>query len=133
MLIHVPVDPLFLVIPIIESLKSASTHFQPLGDLIAQVSVDPRFALPEPFSKEPAGQGFNEDISRLLAMKSVRKVLKACCEKKGQFILTVHGYTELTFSRTHWSTFSIIIDFNINRRHQHEQRDILPPLYPNHH
>ena len=83
MLLHVPVDPLFLVIPIIESLTTTSTRFQPLGDLIAQASVDPRFALPEPFSKEPAGSGFNEDISRLLAIKSVRRVFKACCEKKG--------------------------------------------------
>jgi len=86
MLLHVPGDPLFLVIPIIESLTTTSTRFQPLGDLIAQASVDPRFALPEPFSKEPAGAGFNEDVSRLLAIKSVRRVFRACCEKKGWFI-----------------------------------------------
>lgn len=85
MLIHVPVDPLFLVIPIIDFLINTSTRFQPLGDLIAQASVDPRFALPEPFSKEPAGSGFNEDISRLLGIKSVKRVFKACCEKKSKY------------------------------------------------
>lgn len=89
-LLHVPVDPLFLVIPIITSLLSSSSssaaRFQPLGDLIAQASVDPGFALPEPFSTEPlasGSRGFNEDITRLLDIKPVRRVLRACCEKKG--------------------------------------------------
>jgi ribonuclease H2 subunit B len=84
----VSIDPLFLVIPIISSLLSSSeTRFQPLGDLIAQASVDPRFALPEPFSKGPAGVGFNEDVGRLLEIKSIKRVFKACCEKKGMFLL----------------------------------------------
>jgi ribonuclease H2 subunit B len=103
MLLHVPVDPLFLVIPIIESLTTTSTRFQPLGDLVAQASVDPRFALPEPFSKEPAGSGFNEDISRLLAIKSVRRVFRACCEKKGPFNY-MFKRLKLMNSRTGWSS-----------------------------
>lgn len=86
---HVPVDPLFLVIPIILALLDSKTnpHFQPLPDLISQASVIPSFALPEPFSKEPlkgGGGGFNEDVARLLSLKVIRRVLKACCEKKGQ-------------------------------------------------
>lgn len=81
---HVPVDPLFLVIPIVLSLISSATHFQPLSDLVAQASVNPDFALPEPFSREAIkGGGFNEDVGRLLAIKSVRRVFKLCCEKKG--------------------------------------------------
>lgn len=84
LLMHVPVDPLFLVIPIVLSLISSATHFQPLSDLVAQASVNPDFALPEPFSREAIkGGGFNEDVGRLLAIKSVRRVFKLCCEKKG--------------------------------------------------
>jgi ribonuclease H2 subunit B len=110
MLLHVPVDPLFLVIPIIESLlKSTSTHFQPLGDLIAQAGVDPSFALPEPFSKEPAGQGFNEDVSCLLSIKSVRRVFKACCEKKSKLSHPQSRF-QLTGSRSRWPTLAIIFN-----------------------
>lgn len=83
-MMHVPVDPLFLVIPLILSLTSSATHFQPLSDLIAQASVHPGYALPEPFSKEPVKAGWNEDVARLLALKGVRRVFKACCDRKGQ-------------------------------------------------
>lgn len=87
-LMHVPVDPLYLVIPIILSLldsSSGANQFQPLADLIAQASVNPTFALPEPFSKEPKkGGGWNEDVARLLSLKVIKRVFKACCEKKGQ-------------------------------------------------
>lgn len=87
---HVPVDPLFLVIPIILSLTSSSTpttHFQPLPDLVAQTSVNPDFALPEPFSREEQkrGQGFNEDVGRLLSLKCIKRAFRACCDKKGKF------------------------------------------------
>jgi ribonuclease H2 subunit B len=110
MLLHIPVDPLFSVIPIIESLlQSSSTHFQPLEDLIAQAGVDPRFALPEPFSKEPAERGFNDDISRLLSIKSVRRVFKACCEKKSKLSHS-KSRSQLTPSRSSWPTLAIIFN-----------------------
>lgn len=81
---HVPIDPLFLVIPIILSLISSATHFQPLSDLIAQASVNPEFGLSEPFSKEGVKAGWNEDVARLLAFKDVKRVFKACCERKSE-------------------------------------------------
>lgn len=90
---HVPIDPLFLVIPIILSLISSNNEngrFQPLPDLISQASVNPIFALPEPFSKEPKKEGgWNEDIARLLSCKGIRRVFKLCCEKKGQFLASL--------------------------------------------
>lgn len=65
--------------------------FQPLSDLITNAASLSAFALPEAFSRatngktEPAkSEGMNEDIARLLALKSVRKVFRLCCERKGE-------------------------------------------------
>lgn len=112
-LIHHPIDPLFLVIPIISELlkqvsstirlsrsnqadiyKSTGSQFQPLSDLIISASSLSAFSLPEAFStastsaETPAGRAqsgqINEDVSRLLGIKSVRKVFRLCCERKGE-------------------------------------------------
>ncbi|WWD19530.1 hypothetical protein CI109_103991 [Kwoniella shandongensis] len=89
-LIHYPIDPLFLVIPLILALipnGASPPPFQPLSDLISAVSTSSQFSLSPPFvassSKTPSSyERFNEDLSTLLETKSVRKVFKACCEKK---------------------------------------------------
>jgi ribonuclease H2 subunit B len=87
-LLQVPIDPLFLVIPIILSLlptSSTSIPFQPFSDLVAQVSASAAFALPEPFASTVEGKGgWNEDVGRLLARKSMRRVMKLTCERKGE-------------------------------------------------
>lgn len=97
---------MFLVIPIILSLlspvrpdspstslteshpsqngSSAPTPFQPLSDLVAAASSSSMFSIPSPFSSNSSTDGgWNEDISRLLALKPVRRVFKLCCERKG--------------------------------------------------
>ncbi|WVQ84931.1 hypothetical protein IAT38_007094 [Cryptococcus sp. DSM 104549] len=90
LLVHYPIDPLFLVIPIILDLIPAGPPpFQPLSDLIYAASISSTFSLPLPFTSDPKGkapatgdEARNDDIDRLLAIKSVRRVFKACCEKK---------------------------------------------------
>ncbi|WVW86043.1 hypothetical protein I302_108081 [Kwoniella bestiolae CBS 10118] len=89
MLIHYPIDPLFLVIPIITALSSTTNgqSFQPLSDLISTASSLPTFSLPEPFTQptkpgQPSGSGYNRDIEIMLKLKVVKRVFKACCEKK---------------------------------------------------
>ncbi|WVQ73094.1 hypothetical protein IAR50_002657 [Cryptococcus sp. DSM 104548] len=88
-LVHYPVDPLFLVIPLILFLvsdKSSVPHFQPLYDLLSTCASSPSFILPEPFTsskgKRPASEGVNEDLSALLKLRSVKRAFKACCEVK---------------------------------------------------
>ena len=86
MLIHHPIDPLFLVIPIVLSLLSHTNSFQPLSDLISTASSSSTFSLPLPFTRDPGSstETFNEDISRLLAVPSVRRAFRLCCERKGE-------------------------------------------------
>ncbi|ORX40686.1 ribonuclease H2, subunit B [Kockovaella imperatae] len=87
-LMHVPVDPLFLVIPLVFSLIPTQTPsnrpFQPLSDLISTVSSSPMFALTPPFTSSSSAVrgGWNEDVEKLLNLKSVRRAFKLCCEKK---------------------------------------------------
>ncbi|TYJ58445.1 hypothetical protein B9479_000651 [Cryptococcus floricola] len=87
-LVHYPVDPLFLVIPLILSLvpeNGSVLHFQPLYDLLSTCASSPSFILPEPFTskgKRPASEGVNEDLSALLKLKSVKRAFRACCEVK---------------------------------------------------
>ncbi|ORY26709.1 ribonuclease H2, subunit B [Naematelia encephala] len=88
-LVHYPIDPLFLVIPIILALSTQSgsnTSFQPLSDLVSTASALPAFALDPPFTNLTKGVdykvGWNDDISYLLSLKTVRRVFKLCCERK---------------------------------------------------
>ncbi|WWD03580.1 hypothetical protein V865_001634 [Kwoniella europaea PYCC6329] len=91
MLIHYPIDPLFLVIPIITALSGGNhaQSFQPFSDLLSTASSLSQFSLPEPFT-QPVKSGqpsissskFNRDIDSLLKLKCVKRVFKACCEKK---------------------------------------------------
>ncbi|KAK8853116.1 hypothetical protein IAR55_003817 [Kwoniella newhampshirensis] len=88
-LVHYPIDPLFLVIPLIlASISNGSpTPFQPLSDLISTITTSPLFALSPPFTVPTSNPtavsgGFNEDLSRVFKSKSVLRVFRACCEKK---------------------------------------------------
>jgi ribonuclease H2 subunit B len=87
MLIHYPVDPLFLVIPLLFPLTRVengnTVPFQPLSSLISTISASPAHSLVAPFTKEKAPTaGWNEDVDKLLGIKSVRRVFKLCCERK---------------------------------------------------
>ncbi|KGB76950.1 hypothetical protein CNBG_2788 [Cryptococcus deuterogattii R265] len=90
MLVHYPIDPLFIVIPLIRALipNGPPPPFQPLHDLLSAASTSTSFALPLPFTSAPKGKSpdewdvVNEDIERLLTLNNVRKVFKACCERK---------------------------------------------------
>ncbi|WWC91594.1 uncharacterized protein L201_006540 [Kwoniella dendrophila CBS 6074] len=91
-LVHYPIDPLFLVIPIIIALSKTNNvqSFQPLSDLISTACSLNTLSLPEPFlppskpgqSSTKAELGYNADLNGLLKMKIVKRVFKACCEKK---------------------------------------------------
>lgn len=88
MLVHHTIDPLFLVIPLVLPLLAAqkeTVQFQPLSSLISTVSSLSAHSLSAPFTKPPEGTkvGFNEDVGRLLQLKSVKRVFKLCCERKG--------------------------------------------------
>jgi len=94
-LMHHPVDPLFLVIPLILSLLPAPSSgatptdtavpFQPLSSLISTAASSSAHALAPPFtSPKQATKGeYNEDVSRLLGMKRVKRVFRLCCDRKG--------------------------------------------------
>ncbi|AAW45309.1 hypothetical protein CNBH3810 [Cryptococcus deneoformans B-3501A] len=90
MLVHYPIDPLFIVIPLILALvpNGPPPPFQPLHDLLSAASTSTSFALPLPFTSGTKGkspnrsEGVNEDIERLLTLKNVKRAFKACCEKK---------------------------------------------------
>ncbi|WWC71895.1 uncharacterized protein I206_105854 [Kwoniella pini CBS 10737] len=87
-LVHYPMDPLFLVIPIVLALSNSNNaqSFQPFSDLISTASSLPSFTLPEPFTGPikpgQSSTGYNRDLESLLKLKIIRKVLRACCEKK---------------------------------------------------
>ncbi|WWC64461.1 uncharacterized protein I303_107071 [Kwoniella dejecticola CBS 10117] len=89
-LLHYPIDPLYLVIPIILALSNSNNaqSFQPFSDLVSTASSLPAFSLPEPFTVQAkSGQssmttGYNRDIEHLLKLKIIRRVFRACCEKK---------------------------------------------------
>jgi len=63
--------------------------FQPLSSLISTAASSSTHALAQPFTnpkQAPKGE-YNEDVSRLLGMKSVKRVFRLCCDKKGMFAL----------------------------------------------
>jgi ribonuclease H2 subunit B len=107
-LVHHRIDPIFLVIPIIEHLAKrvspllsdivrqlttqhagGSASFQPLSDLVASATASPAFAVAPPFTAPGVGasksetDAFNPDLARLLEIKSVRRTLRLCCDRKG--------------------------------------------------
>jgi hypothetical protein len=61
--------------------------FQPLEDLISTSLSSSAWSVLSPFTKagpnENPAQGHNEDMARLLGIKSVRRAFKLGCEKKG--------------------------------------------------
>ncbi|WRT70336.1 uncharacterized protein IL334_007334 [Kwoniella shivajii] len=89
-LVHYPVDPLFLVIPIILSLTTSSNaqSFQPLSDILSTAAASSSFSLPEPFTtptkpgQSSTSSKHNGDLGTVLSFTSVKRVFKACCEKK---------------------------------------------------
>ncbi|WVR07781.1 hypothetical protein IAU60_004824 [Kwoniella sp. DSM 27419] len=87
-LVHYPIDPLFLVIPLILALSSNEDRFRPLSDLLTDLPSMPTFALRPPFSgsaKVAAASSttvYNADLGELVKMKCIRRVFKVCCEKK---------------------------------------------------
>jgi ribonuclease H2 subunit B len=94
MLMHHPVDPLFLVIPLLLPLiTSDDMPYTTLSSLMTTASSSSAHSLSAPFTKDTKGkgkegdtrekEGFNPDVGRLLEMKSVKTVFKHCCEQKG--------------------------------------------------
>ena len=93
MLIHHPVDPLFLVIPLVLPLIAAqgeTAPFQPLSSLISTAASSSTHGLPAAFTKpakDTTKGEWNEDVGRLLGMKGVKRCFKLCCEKKGTWVV----------------------------------------------
>ncbi|WOO82953.1 uncharacterized protein LOC62_04G006433 [Vanrija pseudolonga] len=85
MLVHQPVDALFLAIPIALDLipsAKAPAPFQPLPDLLATASSSSAFALKPAFSPSAAVEAYNADVQRLVGLKAFRRAFKACCDKR---------------------------------------------------
>ncbi|WVR00287.1 hypothetical protein IAU59_007430 [Kwoniella sp. CBS 9459] len=106
-LMHYPIDPLFLVIPLVQAVSSKA-QFQPLSDIFADLPTHPAFSLTPPFTPASSGPGsssssavlgkgknadsgagsgsgqggYNADLAELLKLKIVRRVFRACCEVK---------------------------------------------------
>ncbi|WVF73110.1 hypothetical protein IAT40_007929 [Kwoniella sp. CBS 6097] len=101
-LMHYPIDPLFLVIPLILAVSTKSFQFQPLSDILTDLPTHPKFCLSQPFTASSlsssltgqakgkgaengtsgGGAGYNADLAELLNLKIVRRVFRACCEVK---------------------------------------------------
>ncbi|EIW72256.1 hypothetical protein M231_04940 [Tremella mesenterica] len=124
-LLHIPIDPLFLVIPLITSLipnGDSNTPFQPLEDLFSQLISSSSFAIPPPFSKEPQNGDKNEegrynpDIGRLLEIRIISDVFKLCCDQKD-----ISSETEIT--ETYYRpSLSLILNL-IQQKVDHFQRN----------
>ncbi|KAL1408621.1 hypothetical protein Q8F55_005434 [Vanrija albida] len=85
MLVHQPLDVLFLAIPIALDLipsAKAPAPFQPLPDLLATASSSSAFALKPAFSPSAAVESYNADVQRLVQLKAFRRAFKACCDKR---------------------------------------------------
>ncbi|GMK58325.1 hypothetical protein CspeluHIS016_0503570 [Cutaneotrichosporon spelunceum] len=80
MLLHHPIDPVFLAIPLALSLlhPDRTTPFQPLADLLTPQS---HFDLKPAFSSS-AAPAHNPDAGRLVAHMPFRRAFRACCERK---------------------------------------------------
>lgn len=122
MLIHHPIDPLFLVIPLVLPLVAATSEsapFQPLSSLISTAASSSAHGLLAPFTKptkDVVKSEWNEDVGRLLGMKSVKRCFKLCCDKKGEsaclarrraFPLITSDPQCTAFDREHQWRFSI--------------------------
>ncbi|WVO12513.1 hypothetical protein L204_100113 [Cryptococcus depauperatus] len=88
LLVHYQIDPLFIIIPLVLALipNGSLPPFQPLQDLLSAVTSFSAFSLPPAFASDSKGKApateTNEDINRLLKLKSIQQVFKACCERK---------------------------------------------------
>ncbi|CAK9779475.1 hypothetical protein CC85DRAFT_288554 [Cutaneotrichosporon oleaginosum] len=82
MLLHHPIDPLFLAIPLALSLipTGRTAPFQPLGDLLSSVVASSAWDLKPAFA--PSAPPTAADIARLVEIKAFRKAFRACCERK---------------------------------------------------
>lgn len=141
---HHPIDPLFLVIPLILSLLPADgaddkkSPFQPLSSLLSTAASSSAHGLSQPFTGSAGSDApkseYNEDVTRLLRLKPVRRVFRLCCEKKGTCRRLADLCRCADLSRPSWTAVPREPRWSRSSRPLHQSEDailvygVLPPI-----